>query len=176
MSDLRECVTGDTLVCLANGERRPIQELVGQTPKVWAVDENHKLVAAESDCVWKVGKRPVFEVKLASGRSITATAKHRILSGEGWKRVAEVQLGERIAIAREIPEPAETTVWPEHALILLGHLVGDGSYLTHQPLRYTTGSEENSAAVTDAARAIRLGGQSPPGSRQLAPACHFRQR
>jgi replicative DNA helicase len=34
---------------------------------------------------------------------------------------------------------------------LLGHLVGDGSYLTHQPLRYTTASEENSAAVAKSA-------------------------
>jgi replicative DNA helicase len=39
-------------------------------------------------------------------------------------------------------------------LILLGHLVGDGSYLTHQPLRYTTASEENSAAVRAAAEAM----------------------
>ena len=35
--------------------------------------------------------------------------------------------------------------------MLLGHLIGDGSYLTHQPLRYTTASEENSAAVARAA-------------------------
>ncbi len=154
MSDLRECVTGDTLVCLANGERRPIRELVGQTPRVWAVDQNQKVVAADSDCVWKVGKRPVFNVNLASGRSITATQKHRVLTGEGWKTVGNVALGDRIAIAREVPQPTETVVWPEHALVLLGHLVGDGSFLKHQPLRYTTGSEENSAAVTAAARAF----------------------
>ena len=33
MSDLRECVTGDTLVCLTDGSRVPIAELVGQTPE-----------------------------------------------------------------------------------------------------------------------------------------------
>ncbi len=36
-------------------------------------------------------------------------------------------------------------------MVLLGHLVGDGSYVKHQPLRYTTASEENSAAVRAAA-------------------------
>ena len=36
-------------------------------------------------------------------------------------------------------------------MILLGHLVGDGSYLSHQPLRYTTASEANSTLVRDAA-------------------------
>jgi replicative DNA helicase len=37
---------------------------------------------------------------------------------------------------------------------LLGHLVGDGSYLTHQPLRYTTASEANSKLVTECAMAL----------------------
>ena len=32
--------------------------------------------------------------------------------------------------------------------------MGDGSYLVHQPLRYTTASEENSEAVANAARAL----------------------
>ena len=34
LSDLRECVTGDTLVCLADGRRVPIGELVGSEPDV----------------------------------------------------------------------------------------------------------------------------------------------
>jgi replicative DNA helicase len=37
---------------------------------------------------------------------------------------------------------------------LLGHLVGDGSYLKNQPLRYTTGSEANSKLVTESAIAL----------------------
>src|SRR4029077_1796551 len=52
MSDLRECVTGDTLVCLADGRRVPIAELVGTEPKVWALDEHQHLTAARSDKVW----------------------------------------------------------------------------------------------------------------------------
>jgi replicative DNA helicase len=151
MSDLRECVTGDTLVCLASGERKPIRELVGQTPEVWALDGSQKVVAARSDCVWKVGKRPIFEVRLASGRSLRATAEHRIYGGEGWTTVSKLAPGERLALARELPEPEETTRWPDHHVVLLGHLVGDGSYLNHQPLRYTTASEENSVAVSGAA-------------------------
>ncbi|HEX9207685.1 MAG TPA: replicative DNA helicase, partial [Steroidobacteraceae bacterium] len=52
MSDLRECVTGDTLVCLTDGRRVPIRDLVGQRPRVWAMDPRQKLVAADSDLVW----------------------------------------------------------------------------------------------------------------------------
>jgi replicative DNA helicase len=59
-----------------------------------------------------------------------------------------------VAIARGLPEQSHPIEWPEHWLVLLGHLVGDGSYLTHQPLRYTTASEENSRAVRESAEAF----------------------
>jgi replicative DNA helicase len=151
LSDLRECVTGDTLVVLADGRRIPIAALVDQTPDVVAVDQTDRLVTARSDKVWAVGRRPVFEVRLASGRRLRATAEHRIRTGAGWQTVSELERGDRIALARQLPEPSPTISWPDDRLILLGQLVGDGSYLSGQPLRYTTASEENSAVVAGAA-------------------------
>jgi replicative DNA helicase len=154
MSDLRECVTGETLVCLTDGRRVPIASLVGSEPEVWAIDEQQRLTRARSDKVWKVGCRAVFKVQLASGRSIRATPEHRLLVGAGWTTVGALQAGDRLALARRLPEPVEPQRWPTHWLVLLGHLVGDGSYLVHQPLRYTTASEENSCAVRGAAEAF----------------------
>src|SRR3954454_2864930 len=55
LSDLRESVTGDTPVVLADGRRQPIRDLVGTTPEVVAVDERDQLVTAHSDKVWPVG-------------------------------------------------------------------------------------------------------------------------
>jgi replicative DNA helicase len=55
-------------------------------------------------------------------------------------------------LARTLLEPPAAEEWPESHLALLGHLIGDGSYLVHQPLRYTTASEDNSRIVSDAAR------------------------
>jgi len=154
MSDLRECVTGDTLVCLTDGRRVPISELVGTAPEVWSFDEAQRLHAARADKVWHVGRKPVFRVNLASGRSIRATAEHRLLAGGGWTTVGKLAQGDRLAVARRLPAPAEPKRWPEHWLILLGHLVGDGSYPVHQPLRYTTIDEENSALVRTCAEAF----------------------
>jgi replicative DNA helicase len=154
MSDLRECVTGDTLVCLTDGRRVPIRDLEGSTPEVWSIDEQQRIVAARSDKVWRVGSKPVFRVQLASGRSIRATAEHRMLAAEGWTTVAALKAGDRLGLARRIPQPQSAVRWPDHWLVLLGHLVGDGSYLSHQPLRYTTASEANSEAVRCAAEAF----------------------
>jgi replicative DNA helicase len=111
-------------------------------------------VKARSDKVWKVGTKPVFRVTLASGRSIRATAEHRSFAGQGWTTVSQLSVGDRLALARKLPEPAETIRWPDHWLVLLGHLVGDGSYLIHRPMKYTTASEANSEAVRAAAEAF----------------------
>ncbi len=154
MSDLRECVTGDTLVSLVDGRRVPIRDLVGTSPDVIAVGADQRLMAAKSDLVWSKGVKPVFKLSLASGRTIRATAEHRLFAHDGWRRLSGFSVGDRVAIARRLPEPAMPIVWPDHAVALLGHLVGDGSYLTHQPLRYCTASEQNSALVRDAAIAM----------------------
>ncbi len=151
MSDLRECVTGETLVCLADGRRMPIRDLVGQTPTVWAMDGRQKLVAAQSDRVWSKGVKAVFRVVLASGRSVYATAGHRLYAAGGWKVLSDLKVGDRLALARRVPAPEQPLRWSDSEVTLLGHLVGDGSYLVHQPLRYTTSSQDNSDAVRTAA-------------------------
>jgi replicative DNA helicase len=111
-SDLRECVTGETLVALGDGRRVPIRELVGTTPEVVAVDERHRLVNAFSDMVWPVGVRPVFRLELASGRSLRATADHRVLAGAGFKRLSQLSVADRVAIARDDPQPDQPRVRP----------------------------------------------------------------
>jgi replicative DNA helicase len=152
MSDLRECVTGETLVCLADGRRVPIRELVGQTPEVWAMSADQKIIKARSELVWCKGMRQVFRVALASGRTLRATPNHRVFTGDGWQHVGEIRIGTRMAIGRRFPEISNPVVWPDEHVCLLGQLVGDGSYLKNQPLRYTTASEENSELVTRCAK------------------------
>lgn len=156
LADLRECVTGETLVLLTDGRRVPIKELVGSRPSVWALSEDQHVIPATSDKVWSVGMKPVFHVTLASGRRLTATGKHRLYGAAGWVRVEDLQIGDRLALARKTPSPERPLAWPEPWLVLLGHLVGDGSYLSHQPMRYTTASEENSKAVARAARTFGM--------------------
>jgi replicative DNA helicase len=87
LADLRECVTGDTLVVLADGRRIPIASLVGETPDVVAMAPDGTLLTARSDKVWPVGRRPIFDIRLASGRTLRATGRHRLYAATGWTRV-----------------------------------------------------------------------------------------
>lgn len=151
LSDLRECVTGETLVTLQDGRRLPIRELVGKEPEVLAMSPEGKIVCSKSYKVWCVGKRPIYKVCLASGREIRTTDKHRLLAAGGWQRIKDLNVGDRVALTRRIPEPIKTEEWPAKRVALLGHLIGDGSYLSGQPMRYTTASDENSRLVTECA-------------------------
>jgi replicative DNA helicase len=110
MSDLRECVTADTLVHLSDGSRVPIAELEGKNAQVHCIDDKGKLVSATADLIWKVGDKETFKVHLASGRSITATAEHLLYSINGWKKLNEISVGEHLGVARVIPEPEQVVV------------------------------------------------------------------
>jgi replicative DNA helicase len=151
MSDLRECVTGDTLVCLADGRRVPIQQLVGQTPDVLSMGQDWRITRAKSEIIWRVGRKPVYEITLASGRKLRATGKHRLYCSYGWERVDDLRLGDRVALARGLPEAENAERWPDDRVALLAHLIGDGSFLKGSPMRYTTGSEACSELVRRAA-------------------------
>lgn len=168
LSDLRECLTGDSLVALASGELRPIADLVGETPDVitlrgWRVD------TARAARVWKVGERPVFRLTTRTGRTIRATANHPFRQVNGWTPLADLKPGDRIAIPRKYAS-APGIDWEPERFLLLGHLIGDGSYIPRQPLRYISQSEENLRAVTDAAHNLfgfRASRSAVPGATSL---------
>jgi replicative DNA helicase len=100
MSDLRECVTGDTLVNLTDGRRVPIRDLVGTTPEVFAMGADQQLTTARSDLVWSTGIKPVFKISLAGGRSIRATRGHRLLANEGWCTVSDLTVGSVLGVSQ----------------------------------------------------------------------------
>jgi replicative DNA helicase len=129
MSDLRECVTGDTRVCLTDGRRVPIADLVGTTPEVWAVDDDQRLVSARAERVWNVGRRTVHSVRLDSGRLLRATLDHRVLTDDGWRRVAELARGNRVALACHISEPEELQFGQRRVAELHGTAHGDTAHL-----------------------------------------------
>ncbi len=113
MSDLRECVTGDTLWSRQTVRRIPIRDLVGQTPsRVGGRRTAEDRRRAQRNWSGRRASSRSSRVALASGRVIRATAEHRLLAAEGWKRVSELAVGARVALARGVPTPSEAPEWP----------------------------------------------------------------
>jgi replicative DNA helicase len=128
LSDLREsgCLTGDTLVQLANGSRRPIRELMGKSGfEVLALNEStQKLEPARVSRAFSTGVKPVFTLTTRLGRSIRATANHKFLTARGWKRLDELAVGDYLALPRRLTSLQQQSL-SDDELALLGHLISD---------------------------------------------------
>jgi len=99
LSDLRECVVGDTrLIDAATGKLVAIRD-VQAGDSILAMDSRQKICPFPVERVWSTGIKPVFMLKTRTERSVTATANHPLLTAQGWKRVDELQAGDIIATA-----------------------------------------------------------------------------
>ncbi len=99
LSDLRECVVGDTrLMDSATGKLVPIRD-VQAGDQILAMDGRQKIHPFTVERVWPTGIKPVFTLKTRTGRTVTATANHPLLTAQGWKRLDELQQGDIIATA-----------------------------------------------------------------------------
>jgi replicative DNA helicase len=57
-----------------------------------------------------------------------------------------------VAVPRRVPEPVDTRRLPDDEVVLLAHMIGDGSCVRNQPIRYASIDELNLAAVSAAAK------------------------
>jgi replicative DNA helicase len=158
LSDLREsgCLTADTRLLRADtGAPVSIGELLDagcEGVQVWSFDAERRLRPARLLRVFPSGTKPVWRLRLASGREIKASANHRFLAYGGWEELGRLRVGDRIAIPRRLPPPLEPVKWNRARLALLAHLIGDGCIVARQPIHYTNADEANLDLVEDIAR------------------------
>lgn len=157
VSDLREsgCLTANTRILRAdNGAEVTFGELMatGERPLVWSMDERKRMVARPMTNVFYSGHKEVFKVRLASGREVEATANHPFMTLDGWTPLGELAVGARVAVPRRVPEPVQTQRMADDEIVMLAHMIGDGSCVKRQPIRYASIDEQNLRAVTKAAQ------------------------
>ncbi|GAB2634936.1 replicative DNA helicase [Nocardioides ginkgobilobae] len=157
MSDLREsgCLTAETRLLRADTNAEvslgELMESGATDVPVWALDDRLKLVPRTLTHAFPSGTKQVFEVTLASGRRVQATGNHPFLTYDGWVPLAELTVGSRVGSVRHVPPPLQITPRDEDEIVLLAHLLGDGSFVKRQPIRYASIDEANLTAVAEAA-------------------------
>jgi replicative DNA helicase len=132
LSDLREsgCLTADTRVLRADtGAAVSLGELFARDARnvpVWTLDHDLELTSGVMTHVFYSGVKPVFELRLASGRTVRASANHPFLTLDGWRPLEALGIGSRLATPRSLAEPSTCTPWPDQEVVLLARLLGDG--------------------------------------------------
>jgi replicative DNA helicase len=153
LADLREsgCLTASTRILRADtGTEVTFGELMrtGERPLVWSLDERLRMVASPMTNVFPSGRKEVFRLRLASGREVEATGNHPFMKLDGWTPLEQLKFGDRIATPRRVPEPVDTQRMHDSEVILLAHMIGDGSCVKNQQVRYASVDEANLVAVT----------------------------
>ena len=162
LSDLREsgCMPATTRVALADGTETTMGELVesGATPDVLAVDDRQRIVRRRLLKAFPSGTKPVYRMTLASGAVVDATGNHEFLTIDGWRPLDDLRPGGTyIATPRALPEPFESKRWPDHEVVLLAHMLGDGSFV--DGVKYASADPANIEAVLAAAEAFGCPGK-----------------
>jgi replicative DNA helicase len=157
LSDLREsgCLTADTRVLRADtGALQPLGEILERGERnipVWSVGDDLRLVRRTMTHVFPSGRKQIYRLRLASGHQVKASGNHPFLAVGGWVALDDLRIGARIAVPRRVEAPTAIREWADAEVILLAHLIGDGTVASRQPIHYTSADEENLRAVTEAA-------------------------
>lgn len=95
-----KCVTGNTLIRLEDGNQIPIRDLEHDSRKVLSVNAKCKIQATQKDDFFKRTVSEVWNVTLQSGKSITLTPEHPLLTRHGWQPIQKLTIGTPIATPR----------------------------------------------------------------------------
>jgi DNA polymerase-3 subunit alpha len=124
-----KCVVGETtIVDACSGERTTVASLFQNRHPftIHSLGQDGKLhVRAVTDVVWN-GRKAVFTLRTIQGKTITATANHPFKTLDGWKTLADLCPGDRIATPRRLSVQHGET-WPEHEVIALAGLLSEGN-------------------------------------------------
>jgi replicative DNA helicase len=125
LSDLREsgCLPASTRILRADtGAETTMGELFAAGARhvpVWSLDDSLRYVRRHLTHVFSTGTREVFRLRLASGKTVRATASHPLLTYDGWQPLGALGVGARVAVPRHVPAPDEEASWSDAGVVAL---------------------------------------------------------
>jgi replicative DNA helicase len=128
-----KCLAANSEIVLEDGSLTTIEEVYRRRQgKLLTLKENWKFELTEPSTFVDDGIKPVFRMITRLGRSIETTITHPYLTIQGWKKLADLKNGDKIAVPRKISIFGEETI-SEDKVKLLAYLIGDGSISTNSP-------------------------------------------
>jgi DNA polymerase-3 subunit alpha len=121
------CLAEGTQVYLADGSSKPIENVeVGD--KILAIDQKGLVTTDYVVHKYDNGIQDVYQIVLASGRVIEATQDHRFLVNGTWRSVAQLNVGDLLAVPRNMRSDVFTLSYNVDKLRLLGYYLANGWY------------------------------------------------
>lgn len=122
------CVTGDTLVATTDGLRF-VSDLLG---KSFSARVDGGDYASTDVGFWKTGHKQVLNLTLASGRQVSVTPDHKMLTTVGWKTANDVSYEDEIVVHNHRAAVVDEYDSCEFARgYCLGNFLADGNVSKH---------------------------------------------
>lgn len=96
-------------------------------PLVLACDADYKLVATKASIPRPVGQRPVYHVKLRSGRSLDTSDNHPFMTAGGWVPAAKLTTNDWVAVPSTAYVVESSSAFSDDEVEFVGFMLGDGS-------------------------------------------------
>ncbi len=96
-----KCLVAGTRVTLGDGSVVPIEQLAESRTDILSLDASLKISPAKREGFYSRQVRRVLSIQLRSGREITLTPEHPLLTVRGWVQAQNLTVNDRIATPRE---------------------------------------------------------------------------
>jgi replicative DNA helicase len=121
-----KCLSGNAEILLTDGSLKTMGEIYqAQTAELLTLGTDWRFHPTRPSAYIDDGIKPVYQVRTCTGRVIETTLSHPYLTIAGWRPLAELQVGEKIAVPRCLPVFGTETL-PAPQIKVLAYLIGDG--------------------------------------------------
>jgi replicative DNA helicase len=164
-----KCLPHDAEVVLADGSVQTMGEIYHRRQtRLLTLQPSWRLHWTEPSAYVDDGIKPVFRVTTRLGRTVETTLSHPFLTVSGWRPLADLEVGEAIAVPRVMPVFGNEQL-RECEIKILAYLLGDGC-LTDITPEFTNSNPRLQADFAEAVsqfggmRGRCLGRASEPGT------------
>jgi replicative DNA helicase len=128
-----KCLTADSEIVLADGSIATIADLYHhRQAELLTLKPNWQFAFTQPSAYVDDGIKPAFRITTRLGRCIESTLAHPYLTINGWRSLAELRSGDKIAVPRNLAVFGKARL-RECEVKLLGYLLGDGGLTDATP-------------------------------------------
>jgi replicative DNA helicase len=121
-----KCVAFDTEVLLVDGSISTIEEIYHRRQaELLTLGDNWKFQITQPSVYVDDGEKPVFRVTTGLGKYVETTITHPYLTINGWRKLSELKVGDKIAVPRKL-DLFGAEIIRDSEIKILAYLIGDG--------------------------------------------------
>jgi replicative DNA helicase len=128
-----KCLSSESEITLTDGSVATIEQICREgKASLLTLKSDFTFAATEPSDFIDDGVKPTFRVSTKLGRMVECTLTHPFLTIDGWRPLAELKAGRKIAVPRKFPVFGQNEM-RECEVKLLGYLIGDGCLTKTNP-------------------------------------------